>query len=253
MVNGHLYSARNKQYRDLIRIAWLTFSTSNLDGVDGPKRTEEFPDFWLSNIRRHICDRDKDWHWATATARIRNGRRRMLLLIFRCRWGAPGHLWSSIGCSGVKWRICKNHFLKVLLKGLLKVGIIYVSGWAVLHNFLGARLNTLLRPFHWRGELDSQYFPLIVEVVHVLDGTFRFDPSIVSNKRDSLWKSCVFVVQDPCRNYLAKAPEEILDFRERDRSRNSSDVQVCILDKESLDPVKQKIRRTLIMLDDGRA
>jgi len=97
------------------------------------------------------------------------------LLIFRCRWGAPGHLWSSIGCSGVKWRICKNHFLstflnfyskikplivqktrlKVLLKGLLKVGIIYVSGWAVLHNFLGARLNTLLRPFHWRGELKQ--------------------------------------------------------------------------------------------------
>lgn len=112
------------------------------------------------------------------------------LLIFRCRWGAPGHLWSSIGCSGVKWRICKNHFLstflnfyskikplivqktrlKVLLKGLLKVGIIYVSGWAVLHNFLGARLNTLLRPFHWRGELKQSVTKTVKKILNQVSG-----------------------------------------------------------------------------------
>lgn len=77
--------------------------------------------------------------------------------------------------------------------------------------------------------LDSEYFALIVEVVHVLYGTFRFDSSIVSDKRDALGKSCVFVVQDPCRNDLPKAPEKIFDFRECYRSGNSSDVQVCVL------------------------
>ena len=56
----------------------LTFSASNLDRVNGSERTEEFPDFRLSNIWRHIGDGDKDWHRASAAARVGNLRRRML-------------------------------------------------------------------------------------------------------------------------------------------------------------------------------